>query len=251
MPAPPASTPVLSALLVHQAGATPTPLGQADGPDGLLVLYTQARGLAKNPELLSLLAPLLLGAGAGGEAEAGRYVQALVDGDRAFEAAPSLHLLHPPHATGATATAVRLVFCSTGSLDGDVDDCRRFADAGKRAFARCVGAGIARPLVLFADPPTASTSTRRQREYGSYLQVTLLAFLHAAYVPLQAREHAAATNKPHPHTTLTHMTLLRSTQAEVDAFPALLQAVQAVDAGKVIAKGRWRGLRPGRSLAGW
>jgi len=80
----------------------------------------------------------------------------------------------------------RLVFASTGPVNRDYDDVRRFSDAAVSAIKRAMKAGMQRPLLVC--PP-----------HGDYEKSTLVAALgalHALYMPLEVRE---ANMKPNPY----------------------------------------------------
>ncbi|XP_051950434.1 putative aminopeptidase W07G4.4 [Xyrauchen texanus] len=72
----------------------------------------------------------------------------------------------------------RLVFASTGPVNRDYDDVRRFSDAGANGIKRALKAGMQRPLLVCP-------------QHNSYARNTLAAVLGALqvlYVPLEVRE---------------------------------------------------------------
>ncbi len=86
------------------------------------------------------------------------------------------------------APGKRLILSCLGSLTGDTDDVRRFAEAARKALAKCAIVGIKRPLLLMPSNLPLS-NPRFSRDYAQRTKVTLLGLLAEAYVPLQTREH--------------------------------------------------------------
>ncbi|XP_041955918.1 putative aminopeptidase W07G4.4 [Alosa sapidissima] len=78
----------------------------------------------------------------------------------------------------------RLVFASTGPVNRDYDDVRRFSDAASNGIKRALKAGLQRPLLVC--PPHSS--------YEKSTLVGLLGALQALYLPLELRDV-----KPSPH----------------------------------------------------
>ncbi|KAM6965061.1 putative aminopeptidase W07G4.4 [Aplochiton taeniatus] len=72
----------------------------------------------------------------------------------------------------------RLVFASTGPVNRDYDDVRRFSDAAVNGIKRAMKAGMQRPLLVC--PPHSS--------YEKSTLVAALGALHALYMPLEVRE---------------------------------------------------------------
>lgn len=72
----------------------------------------------------------------------------------------------------------RLVFASTGPVNRDYDDVRRFSDAAVNGIKRALKAGMQRPLLVC--PPHAN--------YRNCTLVAALGALHALYMPLEVRE---------------------------------------------------------------
>lgn len=72
----------------------------------------------------------------------------------------------------------RLVFASTGPVNRDYDDVRRFSDAAVKGIKRALKAGMQRPLLVC--PPHA--------DYKSNTLVAALGALQALYMPLEVRE---------------------------------------------------------------
>ncbi|XP_037536214.1 putative aminopeptidase W07G4.4 [Nematolebias whitei] len=72
----------------------------------------------------------------------------------------------------------RLVFASTGPVNRDYDDVRRFSDAAGNAIKRALKAGMQRPLLVC--PPN--------KDYKNSTLVAALGALHALYTPLEVRE---------------------------------------------------------------
>jgi leucyl aminopeptidase len=135
-------------------------LKEGASADALLVLYTERERLLQH----SLLQ----------QAGAAQLIQAFAKIDAGFD--KQVQLVPCEAAPGG-----KLVLACTGSLSGDVDDVRRFADAAASALKRARQAGTRRPAITVVDAPTLPG-------YERYLEVTLLSVLHEAYVPLQVRE---------------------------------------------------------------
>uniref|UniRef100_A0A672J574 Putative aminopeptidase W07G4.4 n=1 Tax=Salarias fasciatus TaxID=181472 RepID=A0A672J574_SALFA len=72
----------------------------------------------------------------------------------------------------------RLVFASTGPVNRDYDDVRRFSDAAEKGIKRALKAGMKRPLLVC--PP--------HKDYNSNTLVAALGALHALYMPIEVRE---------------------------------------------------------------
>ncbi|KAM3867647.1 putative aminopeptidase W07G4.4 [Diretmus argenteus] len=80
----------------------------------------------------------------------------------------------------------RLVFASTGPVNRDYDDVRRFSDAAVNGIKRAMKAGMQSPLLVCPTHPDYEKSTL----------VAALGALHALYMPLEVRE---ANLKPTPY----------------------------------------------------
>uniref|UniRef100_A0A3B4WPK2 Zgc:152830 n=1 Tax=Seriola lalandi dorsalis TaxID=1841481 RepID=A0A3B4WPK2_SERLL len=72
----------------------------------------------------------------------------------------------------------RLVFASTGPVNRDYDDIRRFSDAAVNGIKRALKAGMQRPLLVC--PP--------HKDYKNSTLVAALGALQALYMPLEVRE---------------------------------------------------------------
>ncbi|XP_076587257.1 putative aminopeptidase W07G4.4 [Chaetodon auriga] len=72
----------------------------------------------------------------------------------------------------------RLVFASTGPVNRDYDDVRRFSDAAANGIKRALKAGMQRPLLVC--PP--------HKDYKHSTMVAALGALQALYMPLEVRE---------------------------------------------------------------
>uniref|UniRef100_A0A3Q1J7X1 Cytosol aminopeptidase domain-containing protein n=1 Tax=Anabas testudineus TaxID=64144 RepID=A0A3Q1J7X1_ANATE len=72
----------------------------------------------------------------------------------------------------------RLVFASTGPVNRDYDDARRFSDAAVSGIKRALKAGMQRPLLVCP----------AHKEYKNSPLVAALGALHTLYVPLEVRE---------------------------------------------------------------
>lgn len=78
----------------------------------------------------------------------------------------------------------RLVFASTGPVNRDYDDIRRFSDAAVNGIQRALKAGMQRPLLVC--PPHA--------DYKNNTLVAALGALHTLYMPLEVRESNVKKN---------------------------------------------------------
>lgn len=111
----------------------------------------------------------------------------------------------------------RLVFASTGPVNRDYDDVRRFSDAAGSAIKRAMKAGMQRPLLIC--PP-----------HGDYEQSTLVAALgalHALYMPLEVRE---ANMKPSPY----KVCVLGLWVAQEAQGPKLVELATALESGRLV-----------------
>lgn len=111
----------------------------------------------------------------------------------------------------------RLVFASTGPLNRDYDDVRRFSDAAVSAIKRALKAGMQRPLLVC--PP-----------HGDYEKSTLVAALgalHALYMPLEVRE---ANMKPSPYKVCV-LGLWVTQEAQ---GPKLVEVANALESGRLV-----------------
>ncbi|MEQ2298012.1 hypothetical protein AMECASPLE_000795 [Ameca splendens] len=72
----------------------------------------------------------------------------------------------------------RLIFASTGPVNRDYDDVRRFSDAAVNGIKRALKAGMQRPLLVC--PP--------HKDYKDNALAAALGALHALYMPLEVRE---------------------------------------------------------------
>ncbi|XP_070690469.1 putative aminopeptidase W07G4.4 [Pempheris klunzingeri] len=79
----------------------------------------------------------------------------------------------------------RLVFASTGPVNRDYDDVRRFSDAAVNGIKRALKAGMQRPLLVC--PP--------HKDYKESSVVAALGALHALYMPLEVREAHISSSK--------------------------------------------------------
>lgn len=116
-----------------------------------------------------------------------------------------------------TLPAKRLVYSSTGPLDRDYDDLRRFSDAAAAGVKRALSAGARRPLLLTqgAVKPAGSTAEAQL--------ASLLGALAALYVPLEMRE------------------AVKEKAAKADYLgwagdKALMATAAAIEAGRIVAR---------------
>ncbi|XP_056275560.1 putative aminopeptidase W07G4.4 [Pseudoliparis swirei] len=111
----------------------------------------------------------------------------------------------------------RLVFASTGPLNRDYDDVRRFSDAAVNGIKRAMKAGMQRPLLVC--PP--------HQDYKNSSMVAALGALHALYMPLEVRE---ASVKP---TKVCVLGLWASQEAE---GRRLVELAEALESGRVACR---------------
>ncbi|CAG8725427.1 2785_t:CDS:2, partial [Ambispora leptoticha] len=126
----------------------------------------------------------------------------------------------------SNAVGGRLVLAPTGSLDDDVDDVRRFAEATQKATARAIEAGIRKPLYHFVDKPSADNE-----DYVNFVQVSLLGILDAAFEQITFREH-----RPKTWNKIDEVGIVLEGLVEPENFSKILEQVEAIESGKRIAK---------------
>ncbi|KAJ8396923.1 hypothetical protein AAFF_G00012460 [Aldrovandia affinis] len=107
----------------------------------------------------------------------------------------------------------RLVYASTGPINRDYDDVRRFSDAAVNGIKRAMKAGMQRPLLVC--PPHSS--------YENGPLVAALGALHALYMPLEVRE-AALKSSPHKVATLGLWAKDEAEGKSLFVWPALSRA---------------------------
>ncbi|SAM05852.1 hypothetical protein [Absidia glauca] len=131
----------------------------------------------------------------------------------------------------------RILVAPLGTISSDVDDARRFKDAAFEAGKRALEAGFVKPLVCFADAPSASAASLNwtfdeQDDYKHYLEVTMLGFLEAAYEPVDVRDYHAKNN-----TAIKDFATLGFAAASIqEDATTLIQKVQAIEEGRRVAK---------------
>ncbi|KAL2919258.1 hypothetical protein HK105_200901 [Polyrhizophydium stewartii] len=162
-------------------------------------------------------------------------VSALIAADRTAEKGAALAVAH-----GVPGS--RIVLSPVAGVLGDTDDVRRFADAARAASARARAAGMRRPAVVLLDDPVDATAgkpaaARVARDFGRTLEAVLLGLLDDAYVPLQAREHAAANGRPAEPFDAVHVAVA---SGAAHANHALVERAAswaaAVEAGRRVAR---------------
>lgn len=116
----------------------------------------------------------------------------------------------------------RLIFSGTGTLDGDTDDVRSFAEAAGRGVARARDAGARRPVVLFAGVP-------ERVRFAHALEVGALGALEALWEPLEARESLGE------HFVEPVETVGLVVPDHIDGV-ALVHRVQALESGRRVAR---------------
>nr|XP_020449380.1 putative aminopeptidase W07G4.4 [Monopterus albus] len=113
----------------------------------------------------------------------------------------------------------RLVFASTGPVNRDYDDVRRFSDAAVNGIKRALKAGMQRPLLVC--PP--------HKEYKNSTLVAALGALHALYMPLEIRE---AKMKP----TGYKVCVLGLWAAQEAQGKKLMELADALESGRVACR---------------
>uniref|UniRef100_A0A672YJH8 Putative aminopeptidase W07G4.4 n=1 Tax=Sphaeramia orbicularis TaxID=375764 RepID=A0A672YJH8_9TELE len=113
----------------------------------------------------------------------------------------------------------RLVFASTGPVNRDYDDARRFSDAAINGIKRALKAGMQRPLLVC--PP--------HKDYPNSPLVAALGALHALYMPLEVRE---AKVKPSEHKVCAlGLWVARDAQG-----PRLMELAAALESGRLACR---------------
>ncbi|XP_038133133.1 putative aminopeptidase W07G4.4 [Cyprinodon tularosa] len=110
----------------------------------------------------------------------------------------------------------RLIFASTGPVNRDYDDVRRFSDAAVKGIKRALKAGMQRPLLVC--PP--------HKDYKNSPLVAALGALHALYMPLEVRE---ANDKTSDHKVCV-LGLWAAQEAE---GRRLVELANALESGRV------------------
>lgn len=111
----------------------------------------------------------------------------------------------------------RLVFASTGPLNRDYDDIRRFSDAAASAIKRAMKTGMQRPLLVCPPHTNFEKSTL----------VAALGALHALYMPIEVRE---SNLKPTPY----KVCVLGLWVAEQDQGQKLVDLANALESGRLV-----------------
>ncbi|KAG5840513.1 hypothetical protein ANANG_G00189600 [Anguilla anguilla] len=113
----------------------------------------------------------------------------------------------------------RLVYASTGPVNRDYDDVRRFSDAAGNGIRRALKAGMQRPLLVC--PP--------HRSYENGPLVAALGALHALYMPLEVRE-AALKQSPHK------VAVLGLWAKKDEEGEKLVHLANALEAGRLVCR---------------
>ncbi|XP_062398685.1 putative aminopeptidase W07G4.4 [Sardina pilchardus] len=111
----------------------------------------------------------------------------------------------------------RLVFASTGPVNRDYDDVRRFSDAALNGIKRALKAGLQRPLLVC--PPHSS--------YEKSALVGLLGALQALYLPLELRDV-----KPSPH----KVAVLGVWMNDAQKGKELVDLATALESGRLVCR---------------
>ncbi|XP_012938616.1 putative aminopeptidase W07G4.4 [Aplysia californica] len=141
-------------------------------------------------------------------------IQRYLAADKVFGTSPAVTL------TDVVASK-RLVYASVGSLEGDENDVRTFAEAAARGVRRALLAGSKRPLLVCAPPPG-------DKRYTSAFFVAVLGVLQELYQPLSVRE----SDKEAPVEVLG----LWHDGLNSPATSTALRVVQAIEAGRLVAR---------------
>jgi leucyl aminopeptidase len=134
----------------------------------------------------------------------------------------------------SSAPGNRILTCPLGSLDGDIDDVRRYAESARKVLQKCIEIGICKPLVAVLSPITLSP--RILNVYADRVLVTLLGFAAEAYVPLQAREFHQKTLKSIPLDDKINIGVLSDHDNTTLSSSLLLKHVDAIEQGRVLAR---------------
>lgn len=113
----------------------------------------------------------------------------------------------------------RLVFASTGPVNRDYDDVRRFSDAAINGMKRAMKAGMKRPLLVC--PPHCS--------YEKSTLAAALGALHALYMPLEVRE-----SNPQPNSYKVNM--LGLWVPSDDVGKPLVDLASALEGGRLVCR---------------
>ncbi|KAI9257872.1 hypothetical protein BY458DRAFT_460611 [Sporodiniella umbellata] len=127
--------------------------------------------------------------------------------------------------------AERIIVSPTGTISNDFDDVRRYKDAAYAAGIKALKAGMTRPLVCFADEPTAQLSWLHegdQDDYHHFVSVSLLGLFESCFEPFDVRQHAERTQTEIK--TFTHVGLVAASEA------SLVKSIEACEAGLRMSK---------------
>uniref|UniRef100_A0A3Q3WPM1 Cytosol aminopeptidase domain-containing protein n=1 Tax=Mola mola TaxID=94237 RepID=A0A3Q3WPM1_MOLML len=113
----------------------------------------------------------------------------------------------------------RIIFSSTGPVNRDYDDIRRFSDAAAKGIKRALKAGMKRPLLVC--PP--------HKDYKNSSMVAALGALQALYMPLEVRE---AGIKP----TDYKVCVLGLWGAQEEAGKRFLKLADALESGRLACR---------------
>ncbi|TRY70935.1 hypothetical protein TCAL_05929 [Tigriopus californicus] len=113
--------------------------------------------------------------------------------------------------------AKRIIYSSTGKLDQDSDDVRRYAEAAEKGVARAIEAGCQSPCLLF----------NVKSQFAQAGIVAALGGLKALYVPLEMREA-----QPDKAKKVTKIGIFGSE----DRVGAKIELVRALEAGRIVSR---------------
>ncbi|KAI1900898.1 hypothetical protein AGOR_G00054580 [Albula goreensis] len=113
----------------------------------------------------------------------------------------------------------RLIYASTGPINRDYDDVRRFSDAAVNGIKRAMKAGMQRPLLVC--PPHSG--------YENGPLVAVLGALHALYMPIEIRE-AGVKSSPHK------VAVLGVWAKTEEVGKQLAQRASALESGRLVCR---------------
>jgi leucyl aminopeptidase len=123
----------------------------------------------------------------------------------------------------------------TGSLYGEVDDVRKYANTASKAIKSANAMGASKVALVFADVPTppAQLANVAKEEYAHFAEVALFGILQELYEPLQTREWAAKQGKALD--TIKEIGVFVPGQ-ESTKTEEMLKFVTAIERGKILAR---------------
>lgn len=111
-------------------------------------------------------------------------------------------------------------------------------DIAQKAVKRAIAAGFKSPLFYFADPPTSSPGAwtfNGEDDYARFVEVTLLGALAGSFDPIDVREHHERVKKEYKTLSSIGLALPQGFKGDENQ---ILKSVQAIEAGRRVAKGK-------------